>query len=217
MHCTLHCLINQQDGLFSAVVTGFIVLSVSMLQEDTGQAAVNVLSIISQQLSSSSKLGDAPIVNPRRDLVVPSTAAQFQPSIGARWINALWFSSLTLSLASAVFGIMFKEWIREYLQWRSATCPSRTNVVVRQIRLDSWTAWRTPALIYSISALLELAVILFVCGLTIFVWTLDYVVATVLTFDVAVFLSLVAFFTLMPAVRKCCPYKSPTAWAFILL
>ena len=145
------------------------------------------------------------------------TSQSFQPAVSSRWINSLWFLSLILTLTSAVLGILAKQWIREYLRWNSATVQSRENVLVRQIRFEAWDEWRTSALISTVPVLLEVAIILFVCGLTVFVWTMDIVVAIVVTISAALFLLLILILTLLPAIFKRCPYRSPTAWAFIYI
>lgn len=185
-----------------------------MLQEDTGQTSAELLFRISNQLTSLTLT--PPYVNSTLDRD-PLSSQPFQATASARWINSLWFLSLTLSLASALLGILVKQWIREYLQWNSPTATSRENVLVRQIRIEAWDEWRTTLIISSIPALLELAIVLFVCGMSIFLWTLDLVVAIVVTICAALFLSLVATLTLLPTIFKRCPYKSPTAWAFVLL
>ncbi|EKM60111.1 uncharacterized protein PHACADRAFT_250999 [Phanerochaete carnosa HHB-10118-sp] len=202
------------DGLFSAVVTAFVVPAYALLQRDNTQTSVELLSHISTQLSSLTVV--PPYIN---STASPSNAGlnSFQPSAVARWINSLWFLSLILSLTSAVLGILAKQWIREYLKWNSATGAPRDNILVRQIRVEAWEDWHAPALIASIPALLELAIVLFVCGLTIFLWTLDLVVAIVITITVIMFILLIAILTVLPTMFKRCPYRSPTAWAFLVL
>ncbi|GJE90176.1 hypothetical protein PsYK624_063020 [Phanerochaete sordida] len=196
------------DGLFSAVVTGFVVGSVSMLQEDSAQTSAQLLAGISIQLSSLR------LTPPYLNSTMPApTIPRFQPSSSARWINSLWFISLILSLASALLGILTKQWIREYLQWNNPIASARENVLLREIRAEAWYEWHATAVISSVPVLLEIAVILFTCGLAVFVWTLDLVVAVVVTICVALFLLLIIILTLLPAFCKHCPYKSPTAWA----
>ncbi|GJE87261.1 hypothetical protein PsYK624_033440 [Phanerochaete sordida] len=201
------------DGLFSAVVTAFAAISYTLLQPDNTQATVQLLLHISTQLSSLTVV--PPYIN---STVLPSNAGigSFQPTTAARWINSLWFLSLVLSLTSALLGILAKQWIREYLKWNSATGAPRDNILVRQIRAEAWDDWHVPALIASIPALLELAIVLFVCGLTAFLWTLDLVVAIVMTISVVLFTVLVVVLTVLPTVFKRCPYRSPTAWAILV-
>lgn len=143
--------------------------------------------------------------------------SSFTPPTSARWINSLLFFSLVLSLAAALFGIMAKQWVREYLKWNSPLAAPRENVLVRQIRFENWEAWNVETVIWSIPFLLELAMILFLAGVVILLWTLDDLVAISVTILSAVFLGIVAAFTVLPIFVKRCPYKSPTAWALLRL
>ncbi|GJE90165.1 hypothetical protein PsYK624_062910 [Phanerochaete sordida] len=204
------------DGLFSAVVTGFIVYALLLLQEDTGKQTVQLLSQIADQLTTTSLLYSPPFIN--STVRESSTSSdKFTPAHSARSVNILWFTSLTLSLASAVFGILAKQWIREYLQWSSATAGARRNILLRQIRLEQWHEWHAPFVLALIPALLEIAVILFVCGMLVLLWRLDHYVFIPVLLVVTLFLFTMAFFTLAPAVFKRCAYKSPTAMAFFLV
>lgn len=141
-----------------------------------------------------------------------TSSPQFSPSPAIRWINCLFFLSLVLSLAAAFFGIRAKQWIREYLKWNASLSTPRENVLVRQVRMEAWDDWNVDATISSVPALLELAMILFLAGATILVWTLDNIVAIVVTVFVAAFLVAVTMFTVLPVVFVQCPYRSPTAW-----
>lgn len=133
----------------------------------------------------------------------------------ARWINVLFFFSLVLSLAAALFGIMAKQWIREYIKWNSTLAAPRENVLVRQIRFENWEKWDVEAFIWSIPMMLELAMILFLVGVVILLWTLDSVVAVAVTVLVSFFMRIVSIITVLPVFVRRCPYKSPTAWMFV--
>jgi hypothetical protein len=148
--------------------------------------------------------------------VTPLLAFLSTPSTAVRWINALFFVSLVLSLAAALFGILAKQWLREYMQWDSPLGAPRENVLVRQMRIEAWEAWNVAATIASIPALLELAMVQFLIGIVILLWTLDDVVATVVTVVTLLFLFIVSTFTILPIFNKRCPYKSPTAWACLI-
>lgn len=143
------------------------------------------------------------------------TSSNFTPPTSARWINALFFLSLVHSLAAAFFGILAKQWLREYMQWNSPLGEPRENVLVRQARFEAWESWNVAATISSVPALLELAMVLFLIGVVILLWTIDDVVAIVLTVAIAAFLSLAVTCTILPVFMKHCPYKSPLAWACV--
>ena len=146
------------------------------------------------------------------DLVESSS---FSPTTAARWINVLFFFSLVLSLAAALFGILAKQWIREYLKWNRAIGDPRENVLVRQIRFEAWNDWNVEGFLWSIPLLLEFAMIFFLVGVVILLWTLDSIVAIAVTALVAAFLACVCALTVLPIFAKRCPYKSPTAWVLL--
>lgn len=182
-----------------------------MLQVDNTDTTVQLLTRISMQMESF-VLNQGFLNSTAPAFDVPD----FQPDNSALWINTLWFLSLVISIAAALFGILAKQWLREYKQWNSALATPRENVLVRQIRFEAWNEWNIAASISSIPALLEFALILFVAGLVVFLWGLDPVVAIVVTVAIAIFLVITSSITLLPAFFKRCPYKSPTAWACVV-
>lgn len=139
------------------------------------------------------------------------------PSSTSRWINGLFFSSLVVSLAAALFSIRAKQWIREFMKWNAPLAEPCENVMIRQIRFESWEEWNIDAFIWSIPSLLELAMVLFLAGVVILLWTLDSAVAIAITALVSTFLCAVSIITILPIFFKHCPYRSPTAWAFLRL
>ena len=122
-----------------------------------------------------------------------------------------------LSLAAAFFGLLAKQWLREYMRWNSSLSAPRENVLVRQIRFEAWESWNVAATISSIPALLELAMVLFLIGVDVLLWSLDSVVAVIITAVVIIFLTVAILTSLLPIFLKRCPYKSPTAWACIVV
>lgn len=147
---------------------------------------------------------------------VPEDPAVFKPSAAARWINCLFFVSLVLSLSAAFLGILVQQWIREYMQWNSPLAAPRENILVRQFRFEAWESWKVSAVISTVPALLEVAMILFLVGMVVLLWTLDDVVAICATTFMALFMLVFAVFTVLPVFHRLCPYKSPTAWALVL-
>ncbi len=197
--------------MFSAVLTAFVVQSYPSLQPDNSQLAVDLLTRISSQLEAS------PLSMNYTASPTVSLSNTFRVSASMRWINALWFLSLIFSLASALFGIFVKQWIREYLQWNQPAAPPRENVLVRQLRSEAWDDWNVPVGIAAIPALLQLGVVLFVLGLIVLLWTLDPIVATIATTAAALLLIIAFTVTILPAFSHRCPYKSPTGWACVIM
>ncbi|KAJ3550953.1 hypothetical protein NM688_g4961 [Phlebia brevispora] len=193
-------------GLFSAVLTAFIVPSYQMLQSDNTALSVQFLQRISAQLSSITING--PFVN---STAPPTTTISSPPTTSVvRCINALWFLSLVFSLAAAFFGILAKQWVREFLQWNSVLALPEENVMIRQMRFDAWNKSNITTIISTTSALLETAVVLFLIGVVVLLWTLDLITAIIIAVAVTVFFIVISTLTVLPAFMRHCPYKSPT-------
>ncbi|PSR75165.1 hypothetical protein PHLCEN_2v9281 [Hermanssonia centrifuga] len=190
-------------GLFSAVLTAFIVESFQWLQEDYTQTSSELLALIYAQSTSSSIATH------------PSLPSIFEPSVADVWINILWFLSLVLSLAAALFGTIVKQWLREYHMWESES--SQNAVWLRQVRFKAFMEWKVPIIVATLPGLLEIAFVLFVIGLIILLWTLHVTVAVVVSIAASGFLLIAFTVTIMPAFSPSCPYKSPIGWAFVLL
>ncbi|EIN09755.1 hypothetical protein PUNSTDRAFT_36794, partial [Punctularia strigosozonata HHB-11173 SS5] len=94
-------------GLFSAVLTAFLVEVYTQLQPDNTQLSVQLLSNISLQLQQIS-------LNQAAPAPVDPLNMSFQADSHVVAINTLWFLSLILALASALLGIFVKQWLREY-------------------------------------------------------------------------------------------------------
>ncbi|GJE96686.1 hypothetical protein PsYK624_128890 [Phanerochaete sordida] len=203
-------------GLFSAILTAFVVQTYPLLQPSSTDITNQLLAANNRMLVQgfAAILTGVPSV-PFASLLADDPSP-FQPHTSARWINCLFFTSLVLSLAAALFAILIKQWIREYMEWSSPLSLPRENVLVRQWRFESWETWSIAAVISTVPAFLEIAMILFLIGVMILLWTLDDIVAICVTVVIAGFLLVVAIFTVLPVFFRRCPYKSPTAWALVL-
>lgn len=125
----------------------------------------------------------------------------------AVWLNALWFSSLILSLSSASIGILVKQWLSENTSDSSGT--SRNITRKRKYRLDNLVQWHVEDIIDVIPVLLQSAVALFLAGLLVLLWTLHHGVAALS----AVLITILAVFTIsttfLPLFKPRCAYVSP--------
>lgn len=201
----------RKAGLFAAVLTAFVVQTYTLLQVGSDYTTNQLLAY---QVSSQAPAASIPpsVNSTITRMLSPQPPS---PTASARWINCLFFSSLVLALAAAFFGIVAKQWIREYMEWHSPLATSRDNVLLCQIRFEAWEAWRVVTTIACIPVLLEVAMILFLAGVVILLWTLDEIVAILVTSVAISFLGIAVAFTVLPVFVKRCPYKSPTAWVCV--
>lgn len=146
----------------------------------------------------------------------PTPRKPFHPTSSARWVNSLWLVSLILSLGSALLGLLVKQWLQHYLMWSSTARPSVDNIVARQIRQRATRVWKVRAFLVAVPVMLEVAILLFLSGLAILLWTLDGQVAIVVSTTSVSFSLAILMITLLPLWFKGCPYQSPTAHAVIV-
>ncbi|EIN09714.1 hypothetical protein PUNSTDRAFT_22366, partial [Punctularia strigosozonata HHB-11173 SS5] len=156
-------------GLFSAVLTAFLVEVYTQLQPDNTQLSVQLLSNISLQLQQIS-------LNQAAPASVDPLNMSFQADSHVVAINALWFLSLILALASALLGIFVKQWLREYMAWPNVS-PVQHAIQLRKFRYDAFQTWKVPTIVTLVPGLLQLAVVLFFGGLVTLLWPIDTAVA----------------------------------------
>ncbi|KIK62632.1 hypothetical protein GYMLUDRAFT_42081 [Collybiopsis luxurians FD-317 M1] len=216
-------------GLFSAVVTAFTVQSYQLLGQSNDSNGMTVLLLvrISQQLNSSG--------TPPADLADPLlTTAGSESSWAPIRVNILWFLSLSLSLSAALIGILCKQWIRE--AQRDITTSSRKDAFrLYQLRKESLSIWGVPDILFSIPILLEIGLILFFVGLVEFLWSLNPIVAGVISAFIGLVIIFIIGITFAPAYYTLrylrqfssgqntypplfpCAWKSPQSWLLVRL
>ncbi|KAF9022868.1 hypothetical protein BDZ89DRAFT_956213, partial [Hymenopellis radicata] len=206
-------------GLFSAVVTAFAVASFVWLQLNEPDTTTQLLLQISYQIQTIS-----PGVTMNISAIPP---ADFDSPIDhtiARRVNALWFSSLSLSVIAALISILCKQWVRAYAL--TSNLDALKAFSIRQMRYEGLITYGVPATISSISIFLEISVVLFFIGLVSFTWSFDRLVA----FPVLILASLTGLFllatTITPSIQYIyvalrrsfeplptqCAWKSPQSW-----
>ncbi|KAK0431263.1 hypothetical protein EV421DRAFT_1720694, partial [Armillaria borealis] len=137
-------------GLFSAVVTTFV--------STTGQVTATLLfELIDVQRAAA----NGTLVNnvPRSDL---TPFSDFRPTISDSLINGLWFTSLSFSLATALFAVLTKQWIHQYIAVPSGTPRDRCRV--RQFRYMGLEQWGVGFIIGSLPVLLSASLGIFLSG-----------------------------------------------------
>jgi hypothetical protein len=196
-------LISLQSGLFSTILTAFIAASITWLQEDYTQTTAALLEQISLQLANDS-LRKIPAQRPNFEIAVTDIV-----------INVLWFLSLGFSLAAALFGVIVKRWLREYSMWQLE--PPQDAIPLRQIRYEAFMQWEVPLIVALLPGLLEIAIILFMVGISVMLWTLQTLLALVVTLFSIIFLVIAFYAVVLPVFFPHCPYRSPAGWACVLL
>jgi hypothetical protein len=170
-----------------------------MLREDLTETSAMLLHRISLQLSNASVE------------TLPQVAlSSYEAPASAIRVNTLWFLSLVLSLAAALFGILLKGWMRAYMRWTSIS-PPQDAVGLRQYRFEGLQRWKLPLVLAILPGLLQLALLFFLCGLLDFLWHLHTIVAAIVGMFTVVSLTLALCTMIIPVFSRSSPFRSPIA------
>jgi hypothetical protein len=114
----------------------------------------------------------------------------FQPASSDIRINIYWFLGLVLSLTSALFGFLMKQWLKMYISWTDVS-PLQDAVGLRQYRYEGMLRWQLPNIFTMLPVLLQVALILFLVGLVDFLVHLQFEVALAVSVVIGVCLAAV--------------------------
>ncbi|KAK0472737.1 hypothetical protein IW261DRAFT_1343205, partial [Armillaria novae-zelandiae] len=148
-------------GLFSAVLTTFVVQTSQRMQPDYNKASMLLLFEILK----------ATVPNDSRPSIPASPTSFFSPSHSEEWTNSLWFVSLTLSLITALVAVLVKQWLHQYVAVVSDSSP-RDRARIRHMRHTGLQTWQVPMIIGLLPVLLHVSLALFFAGLAIFLFSL---------------------------------------------
>ncbi|KAH9476526.1 hypothetical protein JR316_0010438 [Psilocybe cubensis] len=219
-------------GLFSAIVSAFVVESYKGLQPDSSVEIISLLGQIASILRESTNLTADSILNGTSTIQLQQDDPQTPPPVMSR-INILWFISLILSITTVLVGTVSLQWIREYrLYPRHIT--SRDKLALLNMRIESFIGWGVPTLISLLPVILQASVVLFLVGLIDFITIVaPSQVSIPVIAVIALPLTFITVTTLLPScywipsslilrisktsVPSQCPYKSPQSSLFIHL
>uniref|UniRef100_A0A0W0G5R9 DUF6535 domain-containing protein n=1 Tax=Moniliophthora roreri TaxID=221103 RepID=A0A0W0G5R9_MONRR len=204
----------EKAGLFSAVVTAFAIESYQWLDEDPA------VTLLTQLISIQANGTQATSIEP----------THFKPDASSICINIFWFLSLILSLASALFGLLCKQWVREHQRDTTTRTPGEA-LALCQLRQDSFEKWGVSSFLSALPILLEVALLLFFVSVLDLLWNRHPVPFAICFIAVSLSVGLYFLTMLLPTLtvprdqmddirnrhfnrlsyQFICPYKSPQA------
>ncbi|KIM36176.1 hypothetical protein M413DRAFT_31929 [Hebeloma cylindrosporum] len=198
-------------GLFSSVLTAFVIESYHGLQEDPNEKNTFLLEQLLIQAHNGNAQG------------TPLPTSSFSPTSTNIRVNVFWFTSLSLSLATVLLGILCMQWLREYQ--RNTPLDPKDAISLRQLRYEGLIAWKVPDILMLLPVLLHFALLLFFLGLIDLLWSLNHTVAFFVSIVSGLVLAFLLATSFLPALqiffindnalrRPQCAYKSPQSWAF---
>jgi len=147
-----------------------------------------------------------------KNLTLPDDADpdKFRPKATHRTINALWFSSLTLSLIISMFAILAKQWISIFVSRMRMPVPDHRYWAHRhRLYRDGLDRWKITPFVSSLSIFLHLALLLFLTGLIIHSYELDLAVFVLVATLSGLALIIYAATTFAPLLDGACPTATP--------
>ncbi len=185
------------------MVTTFVVQTSQNLQVDYSQVTATLMfELIDVQRAAA----NGTLVNnvPRSNL---TPFSKFRPTISDSLVNGLWFTSLSFSLATALFTVLTKQWIHQYVAVPSGTPRDRCRV--RQFRYMGLEQWGVGFIIGLLPVLLSASLGIFLVGLVLFLAPLQVVIASVVGAITLISFSVYFVSNFLPIVYPSCPYKTP--------
>lgn len=148
------------------------------------------------------------------DQIIPSLLNAESPSYSTAestdyWVNGLWFASLAYSLSTALVSVIVKQWVQAYSAPTFQGSP-RAQAEIRHFRYYGIEKWQVPLIIGLLPILLHLSLFLFFAGLVVFLFTLDYRIASVVTAIASVAYLAYVVTILLPLWHAELPYKYKT-------
>ncbi|KAK7013666.1 hypothetical protein R3P38DRAFT_3362655 [Favolaschia claudopus] len=186
-------------GLFSAILTAFLIESYQTLTSDSGDDIKALLTQISTQLSgiANGSTVDLP------------AAESFSPPTSSLVCNLLWFISLGLSLSCALIATLVEQWARDF----KYKTEMRSAPVIRA-RIFSYLyhglkRFNMHAVVEIIPFLLHASLILFFAGLVAFLVPVNK--AVMISVIVLLGIVVIAYTTLtvFPLFSRQSPYQTP--------
>ncbi|KAH8823218.1 hypothetical protein DL96DRAFT_1818972 [Flagelloscypha sp. PMI_526] len=189
-------------GLFSAVVATFVIQTSQSLKPDYAKLGVFL------QLEQVALLRTGGNVSAMA--AIPSSRTTVEIStykLADLWVNGLFFTSLSLSMATALLGVLVKQWCQAYTSVTSGS--SRDKALTRQFRFDGLQKWKLQEIVGSLPLLLHLAFVVFFAGLACFVYDLHPTLSSTVIIIMILSLSSYLGTLILPALWLDCPYRIP--------
>ncbi|KAJ7888439.1 hypothetical protein B0H14DRAFT_3716675, partial [Mycena olivaceomarginata] len=183
-------------GLFSSVLTTFVAQTSQALSTDNTAVSNSILlELVALQRA---------LANGTSLEAIPSTDTSFTSDV---WVNGLWFTSLTLSLATALLAVLTKQWLRQYSSFITGSAHERA--MIRQFRYACFDKWGVQLIIGLLPTILHLSLFLFMAGLVVFLYSLNHTMAAVVACVGGFLFGAYITTNVLPILAIGCPYRTP--------
>ncbi|KAJ7278674.1 hypothetical protein C8J57DRAFT_1125501 [Mycena rebaudengoi] len=186
-------------GLFSAVLTAFLIESYPTLLSDSGDDTVFFLRQISQQLAASSSGTNFTVTEP-----IPHI-----PTTTSLVCNIFWFISLGLSLTCALVATLLEQWARNFIHRSEMRSAPLIRARIFSFLYFGLKRFNMHIVVEVIPLLLHASLILFLAGLVAFLVPVNSSVMIVVAVLLAIVISIYSVITVLPLKYLDSPYHTP--------
>ncbi|KAK7038450.1 hypothetical protein R3P38DRAFT_545257 [Favolaschia claudopus] len=194
-------------GLFSAVLTAFLIESYKTLNPDPDDLTILLLTRISEQIAASAN-GNASNIPP------PLELNDGGPTRAALACNALWFLSLGLSLSCALIATLLEQWAREFLHRTDIHSAPVIRARIFSFLYYGLRRFNMHAVVDIIPLLLHLSLLLFFSGLVAFLAPVNTGIAIIAAIMLFVITTTYSVLTVFPLRYLDSPYRTPLTGMF---
>ena len=188
-----------QAGLFSAVTSAFVIQVHSQLQPDPNDETAALLRVLIHKIDNTTFGNDVP--------AVPQWTG---PSSTDVHVEAILYASLATSIFSAFLAMLGKQWLNRYAStdMRGSAIERSQN---RQRKLDGIIRWYFHYVMESLPLMLQFALLLLGCGLSLYLWGINTTVASVVIGITSFGAGFYILIVIAGAASMSCPYQTPGA------
>ncbi|KAJ7833018.1 hypothetical protein B0H14DRAFT_2255962, partial [Mycena olivaceomarginata] len=181
-------------GLFSAILTAFLIEIRKGLQEDLQSITNNLIAILiqSQHNIAASQ--------------IPVTST-FTPTLTSRWVNGLWFSSLTFSLISALGASIAKGWGTQFSSTIAGS--SWGDAKLHCGRFRGLQRWHLHLIVQCLPIFIHIGFFLFSIGLVILLFSDDRIIGITICVLTVLVVVLYIGSSFHPAFYPDSPFRTP--------
>ena len=137
----------------------------------------------------------------------PSSVAWTGPPPEIVTVQSILYASLATSLFAAFLAMLGKQWINRYIRNHGGSAADKSRD--RQRKFDGLEKWKFYLAIESLPVILQLALLLLGCALSLYLWTINRTVAWVILIFTSFGVTSYVFFTLTATLYYNCPYQTP--------
>lgn len=187
------------------MLTAFNIESYKGLQQDPDVLSAKLLFNLTQSIHNLGFIIQGNIVNSTQSVIIPSPTFE-TPATYVR-INILWFTSLVFSLVTAALAMLVKQWLGQFppIEWATA----QERVRARNFRHRGLIKWGVMDVATALPVFLQIALLLFLLGLSEFTRNLHPTVGWTITGLIVLWFCALLTSILAPILSARCPYKTP--------